>query len=305
MYMSRISIAELVFLSFVFLTIYSNSSAAATNQSTQTASITRCDELAAHPNDPQKIVEGVAWEQIDVIAALDACSQEVNRQPANARIQYQYARVLDRQELHGDAVMWYRKAAEQGYPAAQNSLGYAYEWGQGLEINLQLAVEWYRQAAEQDYAQAQNNLGTMYFLGKGVDYDEKQALHWYQKAADQGHATAQRNLGMMYSKGSGVKQSYETAFHWYLKAADQDNPHAQYSVGMSYFYGKGVESDADKAKLWFEKAAKNGNYQAAEALHQIEFKQAYCNSLRQSSANQLDSGKLISQKLTTTDIACP
>ncbi|WP_455221859.1 tetratricopeptide repeat protein [Kaarinaea lacus] len=300
--MSRISVVELFILSLVFLVVYSSSSNAATNQSSPLDIVTGCDRLAAHPSDPNKITEGVGWDQIDVIAAMDACSEEISRQPMNARIQYQYARVLDKQELYKEAVIWYRKSAEQGYPAAQNSLGYAYEWGQGLETNLQLAVQWYRQAADQNLAQAQNNLGTMYYIGKGVDYDDKQALYWYQKAAEQGHATAQRNVGVMYSKGSGVKQNYETAFQWYLKAASQDNPHAQYNVGMSYFYGKGVESDQEQAKAWFEKAAKNGNYQAAEALHQIEFKQDYCNSLKNSTTGNLDSGKLISKKIAVSSI---
>jgi TPR repeat protein len=302
--MSRLYVLVRVILSLVFLTIYSNSSAAASNQFMDADTVTRCDLLAAHPADPKKITSGTNWEQLDITAALDACGQEINRQSTNARIQYQYARVLDKQELYSEAVHWYRQAAEQGYAAAQNSLGYAYEWGQGLETNLQLALQWYRKAAEQNFAQAQNNLGTMYYMGKGVDYDEKKSLYWYQKAAEQGHATAQRNLGVMYSKGTAVKQNHETAFRWYLKAAGQDNPHAQYNVGMSYFYGKGVESDAEKAKAWFEKAARNGNYQAVEALHQIEFKQAYCNSLRNSSTSNSDAGQFVGQKLATTNI-CP
>jgi len=295
--MSRISVVEVFILSLVFLVVYSSSSKAASNQFSRLDTVTQCDQLAAHPSDPQKLTTGVGWDEMDIIAAYDACSGEITRQPMNARIQYQFARVLDKQQLYSEAVQWYKKSAEQGYPAAQNSLGYAYEWGQGVETNLRLAVQWYIKAANQNFAQAQNNLGTMYYLGKGVDYDDEKALHWYQKAAEQGHATAQRNLGVMYSKGSGVKQNYETAFQWYLKATGQDNPHAQYNVGMSYFYGKGVESDRKQAKVWFEKAAKNGNYQAAEALHQIEFKQAYCNSLKNSSVDNLESGRLDSKKL--------
>lgn len=267
--------------------------------------VTQCDKFAAHPDDPKKLAKGVSWAQLDAMAALDACALEINRQPSNARIQYQYARVLDKQELYNEAVAWYRKAAQQGYAAAQNSLGYAYEWGQGIEMNMQDALRWYHQAAEQGYAQAQNNLGTMYDHGKGVDNNEKQATYWYQKAAEQGNSTAQRNLGLMYSKGSGVKQNDETAFQWYLKAASQENPHAQYSVGMSYFSGKGVESDQNKARTWFEKAAKNGNYQAVEALNQFQFIQAYCNSQNSNSDNSgLRSNERTVRKLSTRQV-CP
>lgn len=267
--------------------------------------VTQCDTLAAHPDDPKKVTRGVAWGHLDALAALDACALEINRQPSNVRIQYQYARVLDKQELYNEAVVWYQKAAQHGYAAAQNSLGYAYEWGQGIEMNMQHALRWYRQAAEQGHAQAQNNLGTMYDYGKGVDDDEKKATYWYQKSAEQGNSAAQRNLGLKFSKGGGVKQNDETAFEWFLKAASQENPHAQYNVGMSYFYGKGVESDQNKARIWFEKAAKNGNYQAVEALNQIEFKQAYCQSqYAKSGSNNLQSNSRAARKLSVSKI-CP
>ena len=264
--------------------------------------VTQCDKLAAHPDDPKKLATGVSWDQLGNMEALDACSLEINRQPSNPRIQYQYGRVLDKQKLYAEAIVWYQKAAQQGYTAAQNSLGYAYEWGQGIEMDMQKAIHWYQQAAEQGHAQAQNNLGTMYDHGKGVDDDEERAIYWYQKAAEQGNATAQRNLGIMYSKGTGVKQNDKTAFQWYLKSATQDNPHAQYNVGMSYFYGKGVESNQDKAKVWFEKAAKNGNYQAVEALHQIRFKQTYCGSLKSNSKNVAQDNYSLRQKLTSSKI---
>ena len=266
--------------------------------------ITDCDRLAAHPNDPGKLTEGVDWAKLDTAAALDACERAIQRHPFSARIQYQYARVLDKLELYREAVKWYRKAAVQGYASGQNSLGYAYEWGQGVESSNVKAVDWYRKAAQQGYAQAQNNLGTMYEYGKGMDADEKQALFWYKQAAEQGNAAAQRNMGIMYSKGTAVKQNYETAFHWFLKAASQDNSHAQYSVGMSYFHGKGVNIDQEKARHWFQKAANNGNYQASEALHQLEFRKAYCDSLNARSGSDEGFYKLTSQKWLSVRV-CP
>jgi hypothetical protein len=56
------------------------------------------------------------------------------------------------------AVEWFTKAAEQGYAPAQNSLGFCYEYGDGVEKDLKKAVEWYTKAAEQGDARAQNNL---------------------------------------------------------------------------------------------------------------------------------------------------
>lgn len=267
-------------------------------------SITECDRQAAHPSDTSRVSEGVDWNALDTGAALLACEQAIARYPGNARMQYQYARVLDKLAEYSKAIQWYRKAAEQSYAAAQNSLGYAYEWGQGVAASNVKAMDWYRKAAQQGYAQAQNNLGTMYEYGKGVEADDNQALIWYQRAALQGNAAAQRNMGVMYSKGSAVKKNDKTAFDWFLKAAKQGNAHAQYSVGMAYFYGKGAELDRDKAGHWFEKAANDGSYQAAEALHQLAFLKAYCDS--QSARSGSDDGfyKLTSEKWLTVRV-CP
>ena len=262
--------------------------------------ISECDISAAHPNDPNKVSDGVEWDSLDTNVALKACDQEIKRQPDNARIQFQYARVLDKNKSYDKSFIYYRMAAKQGYMLAQNSLGLAYEWGQGVKVNLENALYWYRKAAKQGYSQAQNNLGTMYDIGKAVDEDEKQALHWFREAAKQGDATAQRNLGIMYSRGNGVKQNDKLAFEWYLRAANQNQASAQYYVGISYYYGKGVSSDPERARLWFEKAAGNGNYEAKQAMNQIQFKQTYCNSLRSKVGVNAGYEKLTSQKFLTT-----
>ena len=42
--------------------------------------------------------------------------------------------------LPGEAVRWYRLAAEQGLAEAQDKLGFAYAWGEGLPENDAEAV---------------------------------------------------------------------------------------------------------------------------------------------------------------------
>lgn len=45
------------------------------------------------------------------------------------------------------------------------------------------AIYWFRKAADQRYANAQNSLGYMYKNGKGVAKDYKKAVYWFRKAA--------------------------------------------------------------------------------------------------------------------------
>ena len=109
--------------------------------------------------------------------------------------------------------------------------------------------------AEQGNAAAQNRLGWMYDYGKGVAKDEKQAFAWYQKAADQGYAPAQFNLGVEYENGIAVPKDFAQALAWYQKAADQGHANAQYSVGYMHATGEGVPRDIDKGFQWFLKSA--------------------------------------------------
>lgn len=81
------------------------------------------------------------------------------------------------------------------------------------------ALEWYRKAADQGDARAELNLGIMYYEGYGVPQDYGQALAWCRKAADQHFAGAEYLLGMMYEEGRGVSRDYGQAAAWYRVAA--------------------------------------------------------------------------------------
>ena len=67
--------------------------------------------------------------------------------------------------------------------------------GQGVPEDDAEAVVWFRKAAEQGYARAQFNLALGYDLAKGVPEDDAEAVLWYRKAADQGHAPARPTWG--------------------------------------------------------------------------------------------------------------
>src|SRR5438105_2241479 len=60
--------------------------------------------------------------------------------------------------------------------------------------------------AEQGDDSAQNSLGWCYSNGFGVEKDEQKTVEWYQKAAEQGNTGAQNNLGWCYENGTGVRK---------------------------------------------------------------------------------------------------
>ena len=169
-----------------------------------------------------------------------------------------------------DRAAEYRKAAEQGEAAAQNSLGVSYAKGQGVPQDDSLAVEWYRKAANQGHAAAQFHLGVHYDNGEGVPKNEILAAEWYRKAADQGYSDAQYNLGVSYSNGEGVPKDDRLAAHWYRKAADQGDADAQNNLGVLYQYGRGLPKDWSTAYMWFNLAAVAGEERAATNRDDLE-----------------------------------
>jgi TPR repeat protein len=89
-----------------------------------------------------------------------------------------------------------REAAAQGLtlPAAQFALGDYYRYGAGAARNDTEAVIWFRKAADQGDANAQYELGHSYDRGLGVRADKTKAVDWLRKAADQGNAEAKSEL---------------------------------------------------------------------------------------------------------------
>jgi hypothetical protein len=164
------------------------------------------------------------------------------------------------------AVVLFRKAAEQGEAAGQNLLGMMYGNGRGIPKDDQQALMWYRKAAEQGFARSQSILGRMYRDGgQGVTKDEQQSMFWYRKAAEQGYADAQYNLGLMYF-GTDDRQ----AVLWYRKAAEQGNADAQFMLSVMYGAGSGVPKDEQMEYFWLLLASSQGNQSAIKVRAEVE-----------------------------------
>jgi TPR repeat protein len=175
-----------------------------------------------------------------------------------------------REKNYVAAVEWTRKAADQGFAAAQCDLGMTYDRGWGVAKSPSLAREWCRKAAMQGFALAQCFLGVIYSGGLGVEKNYSLAVEWHRKAAEQGLAVSQNRLGLLYYEGNGVEQSYIFAVHWFRKAAVQGHPMAQYNIGFMYERGGlGVAKSNSDAVEWYRKAAMQGHDDAKDGLQRL------------------------------------
>ena len=171
----------------------------------------------------------------------------------------------------GEAVKWFSRAADQGYPLAQMNLGGLYLEGRGVEQNTQLGVSWIRKAAEEDEPLAQFNMGWLYFDGKAVKQDYKTAYSWFSLSAENDWADGQLRAGKMLINGLGVEKDASRGFKWMLQAAENGNVIAQYDVSICYFNGIGVEEDLGKCAKWSRAAAEKGHPEAQSIIGQLMF----------------------------------
>jgi uncharacterized protein len=90
-----------------------------------------CDELAAAPSDPRKLVPGVLFGDLMPAAAIDACRSAVSEFPGVARFELHLGRALDKAQRFDEARTWYERAAAKCEAIAMFNVGSIYFYGQG------------------------------------------------------------------------------------------------------------------------------------------------------------------------------
>ena len=194
------------------------------------------------------------------------CLGEEAQQETKKKTVQDYLQEAKKNQQAGNAEMAFQQymvaARDYGHPEAQFEVARCYQNGIGVEKNAENAVVWYKKAAEQGNAEAQCALGKCYYQAFGVEKNEKEARRWYEAAATQGNATAQYMIGRLYAELS----YNEAAVKWYTKAAEQECPEAQCELGKCYETGDGVSKNEEKAVELYRKAAEQGNAEAQNKL---------------------------------------
>lgn len=195
-----------------------------------------------------------------------------------------------------------RKLAHEGEAKSQYEFGIKYATGELVEQNDEGAMQWLHKAAAQGYPQAQNSLGVLYVEGAGSlenqgpffrNEDESSqrntlGLELFRESAKQGYAPAQLNLARLAKKGVRDRDGREEcSFKWYTKAAEQGDLSAQAELGSLYcesfskiFYEdcnhpwqiaqkKKKEEHGRQALKWLKKAAERGCYRSRHLLAEI------------------------------------
>ncbi|XP_042233032.1 protein sel-1 homolog 1-like isoform X2 [Homarus americanus] len=126
---------------------------------------------------------------------------------------------------HTQALVTYMLLAELGYEVAQSNAAFIldrhetelFKQGEGFAR----ALMYWGRAASQGYAVARVKLGDYHYYGYGTSVDYETAAAHYRLASEQQHnAQAMFNLGYMHEQGLGLKQDMHLAKRFYDMAAE-------------------------------------------------------------------------------------
>lgn len=192
----------------------------------------------------------------------------------------------------GEAMRWYKLAADRGDRQAQFALGIGHLNGAGAAKDRKIARDWLERAAAQNHAGALYNLGVMaidaefqdfpraaglfrraaelgdmdaaYGLavlfreGTGVARDRAESVRWLKRAADERHIAAMVEYAIVLFNGEGAEKSEVGAARLFGKAAQANSPIAQNRLARLYAVGRGVKTNAVEAMKWHILARANG-----------------------------------------------
>jgi hypothetical protein len=180
-----------------------------------------------------------------------------------------------------------KTGAEAGDPELQLKLALYYLAGIETEPNIEVAKDWIVKAADEGFPPAQQALAAAFFRGTFGNRDYEQSGHWYLEAirnqqrskwtgywsveTQQAFAADQTELGRMFQVGENVPVDYkrsrellrETAYRNFLASA---------LLGNIYLNGLGVERDLHEAFNWFDLAAKGGTREFVSQVKAIRDK---------------------------------
>ena len=186
-------------------------------------------------------------------------------------------------ENAAQALMWFRRSAEQGcIPAFRNAfnsvrngvngvpqdLEGALRWVETMDGKVDMrdyyhsmvleyqklkrhadAIRWCEKGLKDDVTICIIDLGLVYLYGdRGAAMDEARALSLFKLAAkgdDDGYGSY--NAGRCYYNGWGCTKDYGEAFQWCDQAAKSGHPSAGWFLAYCYFWGRGTEQSYEMA----------------------------------------------------------
>lgn len=210
---------------------------------------------------------GTQGETFDMEQARAAFQQAADAGSAQALYWLGDVRRYDQDgDRWSEVKSFYQKAVDAGAPYGLYGLGTLYEWGCGVEKDIDQAVALYEQATKEGCLMGDVALGQLYSHAEHgdteVELDIPRAEALYTGALEsedlETRALAAVRLGDLYRYAMGRERDDVQAMEWYRKAAAEGYYKASLRIMDSYRDGIGVEADTAEMLAWAQKQADQG-----------------------------------------------
>lgn len=146
-------------------------------------------------------------------------------QPENSIVKYNQAvKILKTNKsvkLNEEAFGLFMAAAEKGVAEASYVVGFAYNFGFGVNKDLSKAAFWYLEAAKKENIPAMFGYALLKDEDDGLARNSEEIVKWYKKASMLGHSTATYNIAYLYQQGVDVKKDVEFSEKLYSASSEQ------------------------------------------------------------------------------------
>lgn len=148
------------------------------------------------------------------------------------------------------ALVWLKKAANQGNPNAQMFTALCYQYGLGTKKNLNTAKKYIILAAKNDMPMAQFLLAKL-FLKSRHYRDKMMGRIWMAKAARNYYPDAALTYGIMLYTGKNIKTNQAEGISWIERAIHLGNKNAQTVLSDLQNTGELNDNDLDSKPAIF------------------------------------------------------
>ncbi|QEW07084.1 tetratricopeptide repeat protein [Nitrincola iocasae] len=192
--------------------------------------------------------------------ARDIFSSLVEQKPGDA---YFFLAMIEKaspssNEYQNTVIEYLRRAVDFGNASAMWELGQSYENGDGVPVDLLVAMDWYRASK----SHSNNSPDVIFFDTNRRDLIQRtteDVIESLKHKAALNDVEAQYRLGNVYDTGYLVQPDEAQAFYWYHQAAKNEHTYSQFVLGYFYCRGIGTEIDVQVANDWLEASGRSAS----------------------------------------------
>ena len=176
----------------------------------------------------------------------------------------------------------YEQACDDGNPLACTNLGWMFQYGHGVSVDLDAAARLYKRGCDGSRCSGRNNLGCvnlgrLYRDGIGVKQDQQHAVRIFREVCDRGATPGDREDALNVARacslagtallfGNGVARDIPPALALLEKGCLAGDTFGCFNLGVIYERGEDVSEDRIRAAAYYRRACDRGDSEACQRL---------------------------------------